>query len=394
MLFNPLDDGQRAERRRLDERPVDLVRFGVQRLAQEQPAQPHVDQDRPVPIVPVERHQAVLARLLTRGKLAEFLEPRVRARSVLVGHEVVHKPEKDVADRGLPGLDAIVAGQDRTVDDPAHARDVSQVTVVLHHHHVTRARAQDLDERAFPDARADAARVRVERADRDGNAGRQAELLRPFRRETARQPVRRNRLLVQTSAQIGQLRVERGQELPVRQAAPLLAVHRFVPGRAYAAHNPLRPPVTGKHRRHPVAALDKAVGRAKHVGRDVAAVQEFAPEPFRRVRTAALRKIPRPHIAGKFGNPGRLRVAGMVLPQPGHRVEVVPELGPHRKRRTVPVHRHRCAAGRIHTDSDDVTRIEFRVRVLRLANRPGHGRERVDIILRVLARDVRIFRIQ
>ena len=108
VLLDALDDRQRAEGRGLDQRPVDLVRLGVQRLAQQQAAQAHIDQDRAVAVVPVQRQQAVLAGLLRGRRLGQVHELLVLRRAVAVGNQMVHEPEEDVAHGRLAGLDAVV----------------------------------------------------------------------------------------------------------------------------------------------------------------------------------------------------------------------------------------------------------------------------------------------
>ena len=61
VFADALDDRARAEGGRLDQRAVDLGARRVQRLAEDQPGQPRVDEDRAVAVVPVEREQARLA---------------------------------------------------------------------------------------------------------------------------------------------------------------------------------------------------------------------------------------------------------------------------------------------------------------------------------------------
>src|SRR4030067_827564 len=74
------------------------------------------------------------------------------------------------------------------------------------------ARADDLDEAAGLDARADAAEVGVEGADGDSDPGAKAELLGPFFRQTAGGNVGGVGLLVEAVAKLAQARVELGQE--------------------------------------------------------------------------------------------------------------------------------------------------------------------------------------
>ena len=120
VLAHPLDDGARAEGRRLDERAVDLGPRRVERLADEEAGEPRVDQDRAVAVVPVERHEARLAGPRARAASAESS----RVQRVVALADDLDPPVQDVAHRRLPGLDAVVAGHDRAVHDAADAGHV------------------------------------------------------------------------------------------------------------------------------------------------------------------------------------------------------------------------------------------------------------------------------
>ena len=79
-----LDDDAGAERRRLQQRPVDVLGPGGQGLPDDQAGQLVVDQHRAVAGVPVERDQPVRADRLLGGQLGEVLvhvDARARAAS-------------------------------------------------------------------------------------------------------------------------------------------------------------------------------------------------------------------------------------------------------------------------------------------------------------------------
>ena len=67
VLLEAPDDGQGAERRGLDEGPVDLLGLGVEGQADEEAGQALVDEDRPVAVEPVEGEKPGFAGLEGRG---------------------------------------------------------------------------------------------------------------------------------------------------------------------------------------------------------------------------------------------------------------------------------------------------------------------------------------
>ena len=101
---NALDDRARAERRRLDQRAIDLGARRIEVLPDQQAGQQLIDEDGPVAVVPVERQQAGLARLLPRRLGGQLLVQRGVAAA-----DALDPPLEDVADRRLSGLDAEVA---------------------------------------------------------------------------------------------------------------------------------------------------------------------------------------------------------------------------------------------------------------------------------------------
>ena len=204
----------------------------------------------------------------------------VAADSRRVAEDALDEPFEDVADGGLAGLDAVVAGQDRALDDAADSRDVGHLLVRGHHAAVARGGADDLDERAFGDAAADGAVVHVELADRNWNSGAQSKLARPL---LAKRPGGLGgivRLHEQPVAETRELRIEETQELFVRQTAPVVAKKGFVAGRANAALHLGGIGHTGQHRGHPVGKLHPRVSGVENLRGDGEAVPDLRPPPF------------------------------------------------------------------------------------------------------------------
>ena len=110
--------------------------------------------------------------------LARELGVRVALACTSPGARLLDEPVEDVADGRLARFEAVHAGHDRLGHDAAQAGHVGQLCVQRRDHAVARAGADDLHQRARPAARADGAHVGVERADRHGDARRQADLLR------------------------------------------------------------------------------------------------------------------------------------------------------------------------------------------------------------------------
>ena len=108
------------------------------------PGQLDVDQHRAVPVEPVQGDQPVRAGRLAGGLLGQQLEQGDAAplRLVPVGgrDRVLEEPGEDVADAALPGLVAVLAGDDAAVHHAAHAGYLGQRRRV---HHVTGRGAHD-----------------------------------------------------------------------------------------------------------------------------------------------------------------------------------------------------------------------------------------------------------
>ncbi|MCK7541253.1 MAG: hypothetical protein MZV63_65385 [Marinilabiliales bacterium] len=183
VFFEPPDDGQGAEGGGLDEGPVDLLGLRAQGQADEKARSG------------AGRRGPCGCRCASRGRGGPD-SPGARAAASRVsaawepffgppGSISLDEPVEDVADGGLSGLQAEVARQDRAVDDAAEAGHVGELLRGRPDADVAGARADDLDEAAGLDARADAAEVGVEGADGDGDPGAQAELLGPVLRQAA-----------------------------------------------------------------------------------------------------------------------------------------------------------------------------------------------------------------
>ena len=90
------------------------------------------------------------------------------------GVEIVDEPVKDVSDGGLSRFQSVVARQDAAVDNAAQAGNIRQIFRVRPDGDVACAGADDFHEHTRRYAAAHRAEVRVERADRNWNSGRQA----------------------------------------------------------------------------------------------------------------------------------------------------------------------------------------------------------------------------
>ena len=160
---------------------------------------------------------------------------QLRVQGVVPPADHVHPPVQDVPHRRLPGLDAVVAGHDGAVHDPADAGNVLQRLAGGGDGAVAGGGADDLDERPRLHPRADRAVVGVEAAHGHGDPLGKAQLLRPGSREAPRGAIGGVGLVEEPVAQRGQLRIEAGEELLGRQAAPGVGVERLVAGGADAA---------------------------------------------------------------------------------------------------------------------------------------------------------------
>ena len=212
----PLDDGARAERRRLDQRAVHLGARRVQRLAHQQARQPRVHQDRAVPVVPVEREEPARAGPAPRGLRREArVEPRVALADPGRPTSAAGRPPPTARPRARSSRASPSRGRCRRCPGRRPSRSASGATA-----HVAGGGADDLDQGAGLHPRADRAVVRVEAAHRDRDAGREPQLLRPRGREAPRGAVGGEGLRVEALAQRREPRIEPREERGVGKAVP------------------------------------------------------------------------------------------------------------------------------------------------------------------------------
>ena len=125
-----LDDHSRPEGSRFDQRAIDLGHPRRERHADEQSAQVGVDEHRAVPVPPVEREQAALARPQPRGFLRQQLVDIDAAlhRELVVGarHRVLDEPGEDVANGRLARFIAEKPRHDPVLDNAAHPVDIGE----------------------------------------------------------------------------------------------------------------------------------------------------------------------------------------------------------------------------------------------------------------------------
>ena len=270
VFLDAVDDRQRAEGGRLDQGAVDLRGGGVQGLADQQAGEQGVDEDRAVAVVPIERDQAAFAGAELFGRHGEIGDD-VAAGRVGAGGQILGKPVEDVADGRLARFQAVHAGDNRAGDDAAEAGDVGKRAIDRGDHHVAGARADDLHQRAGLDARAHGAEMGIERPDRHGNAGRQADALGHLGRQKPGHAIGGQRRLVEGLAQTSQVGIETLEERLFRQAAPLLVIHRLMAGGADAAGHGGGGGVAGDIGGDEVGTFDPGRGRRKNLrGRPLA----------------------------------------------------------------------------------------------------------------------------
>ena len=351
-----LDDLPGAERGRLDQRPVDLLRPGGQGQADDQAGEAVIDKHRPVARLPVERDQAVRADRLNLGQRGQVLLDRppgpLGLGPVAVGDEVLREPAEDVADPGLARLVPVQPADDPAVDDAAHARDLGQRLGV---HHVTGRGAHDREHLPRLDRPGGGrGHVRVDVADGDRDPGGQAGPGRRLGGEGSRglaelaDPVRELAL-----GEAGEVGVERGQELAAR-VAPVL-VDPLVAGRARVADvGPCQLPDD------PVGRLDPVVHPVVELGVLLEQLQPLRELPLGRDQPA----VARPPALRPFGrervDPVRLRLGGVVLPQLHVGVRAVLVLEHLAQRRPVGEDRQDRAGGEVGADPDNVGRVDAR----------------------------------
>ncbi len=239
----------------------------------------------------------------------------------------LHPPLEDVSHRRLPGLDAVVAGHDRAVHDPADAGDVLDLLLRRGDGAVAGGGPDDLDQGAASDAGPHGAVVGVEGAHGDGDPLGEPQPRRPLPVEHPRRPVGGPGLLVEAVPELGEAGVEAGQELLRREPAPGLGVHGLVAGRAHAPLDVAGILDAGQDRGDVVRQLHPARGGLEDVGGHLQAAPDLGPEPLRRVDAADGREVFGGVVPGHRGDGRRLLGRGVVLPEPGMGGEVVPPGG-------------------------------------------------------------------
>ena len=102
VFLEPVDDGQRAKRRRLDQRAINFRRRRVKRLANEQTREPLVHEDGAVAVVPVQREQAAIRRASVSSPPRQV--PRASPAFSPLRLDVIHPPVENIAHRRLAGF--------------------------------------------------------------------------------------------------------------------------------------------------------------------------------------------------------------------------------------------------------------------------------------------------
>ena len=256
---------------------------------------------------------------------------------------------------------------------------------------VAGAGADDLDQNARGDAAANGAEVGVKGADGHRNARRQAGFRGPGGGQSADGAVHRFHPWAQPFAQGGQTGVELAQEFGVGIAAPFRAVHGLVSRRANSGGEFFGRQGAGEFGRHVISQLDPGMGGFENLRVGAGAMQDFAEEPFAGIGAAALGQVLRTNLAGQRGDLRRFRRAGVVLPEPGQRGRVGGEFFGVGERLAVSVHWHGRAARRVHSDADDLFRLEAANGFFGGGQGLFDGDLRArDVIGRMLARQVRV----
>ncbi len=123
-------------------------------------------------------------------------------------------------------------------------------------------------------------------------------------------------------------------------------------------------------------------------------MQDLRPIPLRAVRAATLGQITDPAARGPVGDFGGLRMAGMVFPQPGVGGQLALEPRLQCQRHPLPVDRNGRGTGCVHADTDHLLRAKAALsagRRHRAADRPI---EALDVVGRVLTRQIGVLRVQ
>jgi len=249
---------------------------------------------------------------------------------------VLHRPQEqflepgvDIAETGLSGLEAELAGKDRAVHLTANAGHKMLLAPGQGGgDHVAGRGPHHLDEHVGLDTGPDGPEVGVEGADPDDDTVGQSEPLRPCGREHAGGPVAGEGVAIEPGPQAGQQGVETDQELLGGQSPPRFMPHRLVARGAAAALPGAGIAHAGQKRRNPVALLGPRKSRLAHLLILAQHMENFGPEPFGGVDPALVAGIvDAPPAFGEGVDLPGLADGGMVLPEHEHRVGIVGEFG-------------------------------------------------------------------
>ena len=234
----------------------------------------------------------------------------------------------------------------------------------------------------------------IERADRHGDSRTQPDSLGDVGRQFAGLAVGSYGRHAEHLGHPREVGIESGEEFWPRQAAPLLVVHRLVPGRTNATQHPARFQIAGNEGGDEVGQFHPGGGRGEHLGSGSLAVQDLRPVPLAAVGATALGQVTVRALAGLVGNLSRFGVAGVILPEPGVGGQVLLQGRLHRQRHAVAIDGQGCGTGGVDPDADHVLGLET-ANLLGIGHRAADGGVKpFDIVGRILASEVRVFRIE
>ena len=82
IFFNAVDNDKRSKSCCFNQRPIDFFRCRVERLAKQHARQPHINQDRSITVVPIQREQTAFTRLQFLRSSLQFCKLRILRLSV------------------------------------------------------------------------------------------------------------------------------------------------------------------------------------------------------------------------------------------------------------------------------------------------------------------------
>ncbi len=247
----------------------------VRRQPKRHAAQFGVDEHSAIAIVPGEPEQTGLARAVVLEAFREFGDG---------GSGAACDGFEDIAGSGESGLDAGVTGMDGTGD---HTADAGDQAGLIADGHDAGGGADHVDHIADANAGADGVPMRVEGADRDRDAGAQAEFLRPCGGEVSGDLIAGGVASAELFADAGEGGIERREKFFGRETAEGGAPHPFVAHGADAARYLGGIADAAEDGGDHVAMFERG-GEARTFGRVVAQpVEEFGEAPFAGVDAAA-----------------------------------------------------------------------------------------------------------